>query len=646
MCGITGIRRFDGTPVDKGILHAMTSLLVHRGPDAEGFWTNGPIGFGHRRLSIIDLSGSVQPMESTDGSCHITFNGEILNYRALRQRVAYPYRTGGDTETILACYMAHREAVVGDLEGQFAFALHDARDNSLLLARDRMGVLPLYYYIDSTMFAFASEIKALLPAIPAAKVDTRSLDAYLSRRAVPAPYTLFEGVRKLPPAHTLRVGEKGIERERRYWSFPTVNRTKTTPQEAVSGLASKLREAVATALVADVPVGAYLSGGLDSSLIVALMSELRGGLGVETFSAGFGDPRYDELPYARQVSQLLGTEHHEVVIQAENFRSLWHKLTWHRDAPISEPADIAVFKLAELARRSVTVVLSGEGSDELFAGYPKHRYAGLTSAVGVVPNFVRSPLLGLIQNRAPPSASRLRIAARALSGRDQSERFSNWFAPFTAQERHGLLHDSPHHPAPDWTQQPEGDALRRMLMLDAQTWLPDNLLERGDRMSMAASLELRPPFLDRHVVEFAFQLPSTLKLREGRTKWLVKQVALKYLPDQIVNRRKVGFRVPLDAWFRNGLETFAWDLLTSQDSLCSALFDRPAVSLLLERHRKRQSNEEMRIWTLVCLEIWHQEFFRRSNDHTKTAAVDSSASWREQPVNRLPDSRRDERIRA
>jgi asparagine synthase (glutamine-hydrolysing) len=610
MCGIVGIRRFDGAPVESRVLHAMTSRLVHRGPDAEGFWTNGPIGFGHRRLSIIDLSGSVQPMESADGSCHITFNGEILNYRTLRQRVAYTYRTCGDTETILACYMAHGEAVFSDLDGQFAFALHDARDNSLLLARDRMGILPLYYYIDSEMFVFASEIKALLPVIPTTKVDTLSLDAYFSRRAVQAPYTLFEGVRKLPPAHTLRIGERGIERERRYWSFPTVHREDITPNEGVVELESKLRESVASALVADVPVGAYLSGGLDSSLIVALMSELRGGTDVKTFSAGFGDPRHDELPYARQVSQLLCTEHHEVIVGTEDFRTLWHRLTWHRDAPISEPADIAVFKLAELARRTVTVVLSGEGSDELFAGYPKHRYAGISAAAGVVPNFVRTPLLGLIQSFLPAYASRLRIAARALSGRDLSERFSNWFAPFTASERRTLLHDAPHHPPPDWIQQPEGDALRRMLMIDAQTWLPDNLLERGDRMSMASSLELRPPFLDRHVVEHAFQLPSTLKLREGQTKWLVKQVALKYLPAHIVNRRKVGFRVPLDAWFRDGLEAFAWDLLTSPNSLSSALFDREAVRKLLERHRSQQSNEEMRIWSLLCLEIWHEEFFR------------------------------------
>jgi asparagine synthase (glutamine-hydrolysing) len=608
VCGIAGIRRFDGAPVDPGLLRAMTSRLLHRGPDDDGYWIDGPIGFGHRRLSIIDLAGSVQPMATADGSCRITFNGEILNYASLRQRVAYPYRTNGDTETILACYQAHGESALSDLEGQFAFALHDARDNTLLLARDRMGILPLYYYADSQLFAFASEIKALLPALPAAAVDTRSLDAYLSSRAVPAPYTLFEGIRKLPPAHLLRVGERGIERQQRYWSMPGVAPT-PRPEQAVDELASRLRAAVAAALVADVPVGAYLSGGVDSSLIVALMSELRGGTGVKTFSAGFGDPRHDELPYARQVSELLRTEHHEVIVGTDDFQALWRKLTWHRDAPISEPADVAVFKLAELARRSVTVVLSGEGSDELFAGYPKHRYAGLTAGVGVVPEALRSPLLGLLQNVAPPSASRLRIAARALSGRDQSERLRNWFAPFTEPERRSLLQGTASHPLPQWLQKPEGDALREMLMLDAQTWLPDNLLERGDRMSMATSLELRPPFLDRHVVEYAFQLPSSLKLRERTTKWLVKQVALRYLPEHIVNRRKVGFRVPLDAWFRDGLETFAWDTLTSQDSLVSRVMDKAAVRKLLERHRARQSNEEMRIWTLLCLEVWHQQFF-------------------------------------
>jgi asparagine synthase (glutamine-hydrolysing) len=610
MCGIVGIRRFDGFNADPQVLRAMTSHLTHRGPDAEGYWSKGPIGFGHRRLSIIDLAGSSQPMSSADGECHLTFNGEILNYRDLRRRFSYPYQTDGDTEAILACYAARGAAGLAELEGQFALGLHDARDGSLWLARDRVGILPLYYYVDSTLLAFASEIKSLLPAIPATRVDSRSLDAYLSQRAVAAPYTLFEGIRKLPPAHLLRVGERGIEEPRRYWHFPASTPRPPSPQEAIEKVATTLREAVASALVADVPVGAYLSGGVDSSLIVAMMSDLRQGSGVKTFSAGFGDPRYDELPYARQVSQLLGTEHHEVAVTPDDFRNLWRRLTWHRDAPISEAADIAVFRLAELARQSVTVVLSGEGSDELFGGYPKHRYARASSMVGVLPASLRSAAFGAIERRLPPAASRLRIALRALAERDERSRFRGWFSPFTAAERQALLQGSARHPEAGWLQEPEGDALRRMLLIDMQSWLPDNLLERGDRMSMAASLELRPPFLDRRMLELAFSLPSSLKVHEGTTKWLVKQVALRYLPESIVNRRKVGFRVPLDAWFRDGLEAFAWDSLTAQGSFASTIFDRARVRQLLERHRNGRVNEEIRIWTLLCLEVWYDEFFR------------------------------------
>ena len=610
MCGIVGVRRFDGGPIDTSLLRAMTARLKHRGPDAEGYWNHGSIGFGHRRLSIIDLEASSQPMASADRTCHVTFNGEILNFRYLRRRFSYPYQTEGDTETILACWTGRGVEGLAELEGQFAFGLHDARDGSLWLGRDRVGILPLYYYVDAKLLAFASEIKALLPAIPAARVDIHSLDAYLTQRAVTAPYTLFKGVRKLPPAHLLRVGEWGIEQPRRYWHLPATSARTVHPLEVVEQVDTTLREAVATALVADVPVGAYLSGGVDSSLIVALMSELRQGSGVKTFAAGFGDPRHDELPYARQVSQLLKTEHHEVVVTPDDFRSLWRKLTWHRDGPVSEPADMAVFRLAELARRSVSVVLSGEGSDELFAGYPKHRYARVSSLAGLLPHPLRNGLLGAIERRLPPAASRLRIALRALAERDEPGRCRGWFSPFTAAERDGLLKGASSHPEPGWMQESEGDALRRMLLLDIQSWLPDNLLERGDRMSMAASLELRPPFLDRRMLELAFSLPSHLKVHRGTGKWLVKQVARRYLPVSIVDRRKVGFRVPLDAWFRDGLEDFAWDTLTSEGSLACTIFDQKQVRQLLERHRAGRLNEEIRIWTLLCLEVWYEEFFR------------------------------------
>lgn len=393
----------------------------------------------------------------------------------------------------------------------------------------------------------------------------------------------------------------------RWWSLPERSRSDVDPARAVDEVAATLEESVAANMVADVPLGAYLSGGVDSSLIVALMSKLRGGAGVETFAAGFGDPRFDELPWARRVSTLLGTRHHEVVLDPEDFTNLWPRLTWHRDAPVSEPSDFAVHRLAELARQHVTVVLSGEGSDELFAGYPKHRMAPRMAWVGRVPAAIRAPVVDAVERSLPPRFSRARIALRALRGTTEADRARSWFAPFTAAERRELVGRHLRHCRLAYPDQ--GDLLRRMLVADLRTWLPDNLLERGDRMSMAASLELRPPFLDRRLVELAFTLPSSVKVRRGTTKWIIKEVARRHLPAEIVDRRKVGFRVPMDAWFRTGLEDMAWDLLGSADSLAATLLDRHAVRKLLERHRAGVANEEARIWPLLSLEVWHRTFF-------------------------------------
>ncbi len=423
MCGIAGLFRFDGEAVSEQALRRMIAQLVHRGPDDEGLWCNGSVGFGHRRLSIIDVAGSPQPMSSFDGSCHVCFNGEIFNYRALRDDLPYPYHTGGDTEVLLSAYLAGGPESVKLLRGQFAFALHNSRSNELWLFRDRLGVLPLYYYVDARMFAFASEIKALLPVLPdPPSVDHDSLDAYLMRRAVPAPHTLFRSIRKLPPAHLLRVTPKGADEPRRYWQLPppdSMRPTKGGEVQAVARVGEALREAVANALVADVPVGAYLSGGVDSSLIVAIISSLRDKGMVETFSASFPGSPSDESVHARRVSKLIGTNHHEVPVEPGDFIKLWPRLTWHRDAPISEPADIAVFRLAETARRRVKVVLSGEGSDELFGGYPKHRFADISSDRGGHPlASAQHPCCGL---RAAPSGEREPAADRG-AGRGSGQR--------------------------------------------------------------------------------------------------------------------------------------------------------------------------------------------------------------------------------
>ncbi len=610
MCGIVGIRRFDGGAVHEADLRLMAAQLTHRGPDGEGYWTDGTVGFGHRRLSIIDIAGSAQPMASAGDRLHVSFNGEIFNYKELRRRLPYPYRTSGDTEVLLAAFAKWGAAGVEQLQGQFAYSVYDGDAATLWLFRDRLGVLPLYYYADANVLLFASEIKALLPVLPApAEVDEASLFAYLGAASVPPPHTLFRGIRKLAQGHWLRVGPDGWVTTHRYWEVPAESdELDVTDDEAVDLVESALQRSVEAALVADVPVGAYLSGGLDSSLIVALMAKVAGS-SVDTFSAGFGDPRFDELSHARQVSDMFGTRHTEVVVTPDDFERLWPELTWNRDAPLSQPADVALHLLASTARRRVKVVLSGEGSDELFGGYPKHRVAPWAATAGHIPAGVRTPLLGAAQRRLPARADRVRIAARALGEAGEQERIAGWFAPFTTSERRRLLGDATAYAAPAFWEPGGGDALRRMLYADCHQWLADNLLERGDRMSMAASLELRPPFLDHRLVELAFSLPSAMKVRRGSGKWVVKEVARRHLPASIVDRPKVGFRVPLDAWFRGALRPMATDLLCGPDSFVGRVMDRATVAALLDSHHRGRTNEEMRIWNLLSLEVWHRQAF-------------------------------------
>ena len=613
MCGIAGIRRFDEAPVDPRALTAMAEVLHHRGPDESSTWHDGPLGFAHTRLSIIDLAGSHQPMRSPDQQWTLVFNGEIFNYRELRADLDYPFRTDGDTEVLLAGLATVGLEFITRLRGQFAFAAHDHGSGTTHLVRDRLGILPLYYQLDSAALIFGSEVKAILAATPKPpSVDLRSLDAYLQSRAVAAPFTLFDGIRKLEPGRRAEVHPDGSIHITRYWAPPPPDEHRWSAIEAVDAVDAAVRDAVGAALVADVPVGSYLSGGVDSSLIVAIMQSLRGGAGVTTFAAGFGDPRHDELPWARRVSEHVGSEHHEVEVRPADFEELWPRLTWHRDAPISEPADIAVFRLAEMARRHVSVVLSGEGGDELFAGYPKYRMARALHGVDVVPGRLRQTIADAVEPHLGSRLARARIAVRAAGARSAEERFAVWFAPFTPTERDELAGHLPHRARAHDAANPPDDVIGRMLRHDLASWLPDNLLERGDRMSMAASLELRPPLLDHRLVELAFRLPSNVKVRRGTTKWVLKEVARRYLPDEVVDRRKVGFRVPLDAWFRTGLRDSMWDRLTGAGSFVGQTFDRAAVVRLLERHESGRFSEESRIWTLMCLEVWHETFFRNA----------------------------------
>lgn len=615
MCGIIGIRCFREREVEYPLLQEMAGQLQHRGPDGKGFLIMNKVGFGHTRLSIIDLAGSAQPMTSANGPCHLTFNGEIFNYQNLRKELVaqgVQFRTHGDTEVLLE--ILGREGIKGlrKVNGQFAFGFYDERSETLVIARDRLGILPLYYHEGSDFIAFASEIKALLPAVGSVDLDDDAVEDYLTYRSIPAPRTLFKTVKKLSPGTALHISKNGMIREEVYWTLPATQQEKIiSGAVAVQAVEDKLREAVELRLVSDVPVGAYLSGGLDSSLTVAIMRKLRSRDEIHTFAAGFSDMRHDELPFARQVSKSVGTLHHEVRVGPDDFLKLWEKLCWHRDGPVSEPADIAIHKIALDASSHVKVLLSGEGSDEIFGGYAKYLHDPKLAILSAIPKCLRISAFRAGERWLPENQNRVRQAFRALTARHTAERMQSWFAPFTWYERkslrpgYGRLNDNG-----QWNRA-EGDHLRRMLYVDCHTWLSDNLLERGDRMSMAARIENRPPFLDHHLVELAFQINSQMKIKGKSGKWLIKEIARGYLPDNIVDREKVGFKVPLDVWFRGSLKDFAHDLLIGNDSFVSRYFDRGVISTILSDHLKGRRNEESRIWTLMGFELWHRAFFKK-----------------------------------
>jgi asparagine synthase (glutamine-hydrolysing) len=439
---------------------------------------------------------------------------------------------------------------------------------------------------------------------------------------VHAPGTLISGVHKVRPGHVVFIDAEGHTTEAAYWRPPEVSQD-PSPLAAVESLDGALTASVRSALVADVAVGAYLSGGIDSSLLIALCRALEPDLALHTYSAGFLGATIDEIPWADSVARDLGTTHHVVRVGPEDFMNHWPDLSRHRDAPLSEPADIAVYLLARRAREDVRVVLSGEGSDELFAGYPKYLWATrITHGQRAVPPALRE---FVARSAAHVDASpRIHTVLRAWSARTPVERRAAWFAPFSESERIALLHDDAPHGPP--TRQQSGSATgeaREMLLADFVGWLPDNLLERGDRMSMAASIELRPPFLDPRVIDLALRLPDSLKVRAGQTKWLVRQVALRYLSPAIVHRPKAGFPVPLDTWFRGHLTEFAHDLLLSPTAYVQEALDRRMIEGLLTAHTSGRASAAMRLWTLLSLEVWHRSVMAGPTSSPAAPAVRS-----------------------
>jgi asparagine synthase (glutamine-hydrolysing) len=624
MCGIAGWIAPTRSSPEEALLAPMLAALAHRGPDGAGqvSYTAArgqyQVVLGHRRLAIIDPVGAHQPMCDDEAGLGLTFNGEIYNFRELRAELefhGYTFRRDSDTEVLLRAYQHWGTQCVHHLQGQFAFALWDARSERLFLARDRFGEKPLYLHQANGALYFASELKALLtlPHIPR-DLDLSAVWDYLAYRYVPGPRTLFEAIGKLPPA-TAAVWHRGQLQETRYWTPPDKFPRSGTPgvgrRETLDGFLGQLSEAVRLQMVSDVPFGAFLSGGLDSSVIVALMKRYCSK--VKTFSVGFAGDRHDELGHAALVAREFGTEHHPMTVTHRDFIDYLPQLVACRDAPVSEPSDVAIYLLAREASRTVKMVLTGEGADEVLGGYRKHAAECLAWMYWSVPRRLRRALLAPLVQELPFRYRDMKIAVASLNCEDWRERYIRWFGALDFAGRRELSRLRVHErevrdDLPPFDAHPDTSPLRRILYFDQTSWLPDNLLERGDRMTMAASIEARVPFLDHKLVEFASTLPDHWRVDELRRKRVLREAARSVLPRVIRQRRKVGFRVPVDQWFAGGLRDYLFDHLRSADSLTRSYYHTAVLDRVLDEHTSGVQTHDKLLWTLLTLEIWHRQY--------------------------------------
>lgn len=623
MCGICGVcNALSKEPVSPALIEEMARRIRHRGPDDSGIYVDDYVGLGFTRLSIIDLHGGSQPMANETGDILVIFNGEIWNYQALRRELrekGHRFRTQSDTETIVHAYEEYGVDCVKRLHGMFAFAIWDGPRRRLFLARDRAGKKPLYYTLAQGDLVFASEIKALLCEQRVKRqVDLQALADFLSVRYVPGPATLFADIYKIQPGHWL-LYEQGHVHQECYWDF-AFNRIdrqseQHTPEMYIEGVRQHIQRAVEERMMADVPLGALLSGGVDSSIIVGTMSQVAR-QPVKTFAVGFDVPAYSELPYARLVAEQFGTEHHELVVRCADLPRYWPLLTWHRDEPVSEPSDLGVYLVSRLARQHVKVVLSGEGGDELFAGYPKYVVDWLARYFHLLPSPLRARVILPLLERLPYHMRKLKMAAQALS-QPAPQRWVNWFGIFNGPLKEQILSPGTRACVDEdasrifrrWlAQHPQRDDLSSMLYLDTKIWLPDNLLMKGDKMTMAASLEARIPLLDYRLIEYAASIPSSIKIRPFRAKYLLKQAFADFLPEPILARKKMGFNVPTGTWFREGQRAFLTQLLLSERMRSRGILNDACVVRLLRDHLEGRTNYQAQLFILASLELWFRVF--------------------------------------
>ena len=622
MCGIAGFadssRAREGTAdADVSLLHGMCGVIRHRGPDDQGVHAEPGVGLGMRRLSIIDLATGQQPIHNEDGTVWVVFNGEIYNYRELRRELeaaGHRFYTDSDTETIVHAYETWGEKAFERLRGMFGLAVWDRRARTLLLARDRAGIKPLYYAESGGRLYFGSELKSLLAAGAVSReLDLTALDHYLSFLYAPRDRAIFKGISKLPPGHYLRWHD-GALHVAPYWQIGTRETFAGSPAEAAQELERVLEDAVACHMIADVPLGAFLSGGVDSSVVVGLMARASS-RPVQTFSIGFDDPAYDELEHARTVARHFGADHHEFVVRPDAL-SILDRLIGHFDEPFADSSAIPTWYVSEMARRHVTVVLSGDGGDELFGGYD--RYLPHPR----VARFDRLPLPGkrlAAQVVWPllPHGMRgknfLRHVAQGEDGRyldsiaffQPDEKSALYSADVRRRLRPGAAEEEL---AAHFDRFADLPARSRMMRFDFETYLPEDVLTKVDRMSMAHSIESRVPLLDNRVIEFASTLPADLKIAGGRRKHILKEAARSLLPASILDRRKQGFGVPLGTWFRGGLTDVFADVLASPTARQRGYFDTRFVDRLVREHLAGKRDHTLRLWQLLVFELWHRAY--------------------------------------
>jgi len=624
MCGIVGIVRNDGKPVDEQLLARMNLAIQHRGPDEDGFYVNGSVGLAMRRLAIIDLKSGQQPIHNQDRTSWIVFNGEIYNYLELREKLeklGHTFYTNSDTEAIVHAYDQFGADCPKHLRGMFALAIWNEPNQELFLARDRVGKKPLLYAHLNGQLIFGSEFSALLlhPDI-SREVQPEALDYYLSFMCIPAPLTAYKAIRKLEPGHWLR-WRKGEIETHRYWQPDFTKKLDIDEEEAGERTVEILRDAVRVRLMSEVPLGAFLSGGIDSSAVVALMSQESSDR-VKTFSIGFDEQDFSELHHARRIAEHVGAEHHEFIVRPDAVEVL-PTLVEHYGEPYADSSAVPTYYVAKETRKHVTVALNGDGGDESFAGYERYIAMGLTEKYRRVPSFLRESVIKETVNLIPSSPmkrSRVKSAKRLLEvvSLPRVDRYTHWVSVFNEQTKQPLYSDffreqtqgnNPTGLLDEWFKRANGiGVVDAMLLTDQMTYLPNDLLVKVDIATMAVSLEARSPFLDHHVIEFAASLPQELKLRRLTSKYLLKKVLRKLLPTENLNRRKMGFGVPIGHWFRGKMQPFLREVVLSDKALRRGLFKPEAVRQLIELHTRGERDYSHQLWTLLMLELWFNRF--------------------------------------